>query len=392
MSRLEDLQLRRAAQRRRWISAAVVVVVVAVLVALLGPWVDPLGLWGSEANGADKKPSAQPMAAAKPSAPVASQGGSGAGKAVSDGRGPKISAVSVSPNWLTTAATVTLSFTVAPADGTTVEWAVVDTLGRVVGEQGEEHDADGRETIEWRAATAAGAPLFPGTYRLRVVARDAGGDKTVAGASMASAAAGSAKVITRLPKAGKKVALTFDGGSGYAWRHIMKALAKRKAKGTFFCTGVSVDHYPQMAREAVALGMTLGNHSYDHPDFSTISDAEARRQLDANAKAWWKACKAVPMPFFRPPYGAYDADTVRISGAAGYPFVVSWDVDTNDWTKIPSAQVARNAVSAAKPGSIILMHTQWNTQKAIPAIVKGLRKKGLEPVGLDELVRAAGLM
>jgi hypothetical protein len=38
------------------------------------------------------------------------------------------------------------------------------------------------------------------------------------------------------------------------------------------------------------------------------------------------------------------------------------------------------------------MHTEWNTEKAIPAMVKGLRVKGLEPVGLDTLFRAAGLM
>ena len=56
------------------------------------------------------------------------------------------------------------------------------------------------------------------------------------------------------------------------------------------------------------------------------------------------------------------------------------------------AVVARRALAGARPGSIILMHTQWNSEKAIPAIVKGLRAKGLEPVGLDALFHAAGLM
>jgi hypothetical protein len=67
-------------------------------------------------------------------------------------------------------------------------------------------------------------------------------------------------------------------------------------------------------------------------------------------------------------------------------------VDTGDWTGAPPAEIARRAIAGARPGSIICMHTEWTTQEAIPAMVKGLRAKGLEPVGLDELFRAAGLL
>lgn len=224
------------------------------------------------------------------------------------------------------------------------------------------------------------------------MARDAAGNETTASASLACDAPVRAKLIDSLPKAGNLVALTFDWGSGYAWRHIMSALTKLNAKGTFFCTGVSVNNYPEVAREAVAQGMGLGNHSFDHPDFQTISYDEARRQLLDNAMAWWKACGATPTPFFRPPYGSYDDTTLEAAGSAGYPFVVNWDVDTGDWTGAPPAEIARRAIEGARPGSIICMHTEWTTQKAIPAMVKGLRAKGLEPVGLDELFRAAGLL
>ena len=71
--------------------------------------------------------------------------------------------------------------------------------------------------------------------------------------------------------------------------------------------------------------------------------------------------------------------------------MVNWDVDTGDWTGAPAAEIARRAIEGARPGAIICMHTEWNTQEAIPAIVKGLRAKGLEPVGLGELCAAAGL-
>ena len=306
---------------------------------------------------------------------------------------PEITAVSLSPDRISAAETLKLGFDV-PTDpaGVRVDWAVVDTLGQAVGKRGTPHPAAGPETVDWAARSTSGGALFPGTYRLQVTASDAAGNETTATASLACDAPVPAKLINSLPKAGKLVALTFDGGSGYAWRHIMSALTKLKAKGTFFCTGVSVDHYPEVAREAIAQGMTIGNHSYDHPDFQTIGYEEARRQLLDNAQAWWKACGAVPMPFFRPPYGSYNDTTLKAAGSVGYPFVVKWDVDTGDWTGVPPAEIARRAIEGARPGSIICMHTEWTTQKAIPAMVKGLRAKGLEPVGLDQLFQAAGLL
>ena len=227
-----------------------------------------------------------------------------------------------------------------------------------MGERGAPHPAAGPETVRWAARSAAGGALFPGTYRLQVTARDAAGNETTATASLACDAPVPAKLVNSLPKAGKLVALTFDGGSGYAWRHIMSALTKLNAKGTFFCTGVSVDKYPEVAREAIAQGMTIGNHSYDHPDFRAIGYDEARRQLLDNAQAWWKACGAIPAPFFRPPYGSYDDTTLE----GGRQRRATPSSSTGTWTRAtgrarrrrrsrgaPSRAPGRGASSACTP-------------------------------------------
>jgi peptidoglycan/xylan/chitin deacetylase (PgdA/CDA1 family) len=444
--RSRSRERRRRARRRLYLTAAIVVAG-ALVVAIAGPWFGHLGLpWpaggvaaggetvaGVVVTGVDdawhgapvelrfKAPGGEPMTAewrvdggawresrkARVAAPsdhsndgehvveVRAVGGDQAGSYTVriDTMAPEIVDVSVTPDRVSAASTLKLGFDV-PVDqtGVTVDWAVVDTLGQAVGKRGAAHAASGPESVDWAARSAAGGALFPGTYRLRVTASDAAGNETTATASLACDAPSPAKLINSVPKAGKLVALTFDGGSGYAWRHIMSALAKLNAKGTFFCTGVSVDKYPEVAREAIALGMGIGNHSYDHPDFQTLGYDEARRQLLDNAEAWWKACDATPTPFFRPPYGSYNDTTLKAAGSVGYPFVVNWDVDTGDWSGAPPAEIARRAVEGARPGSIICMHTEWTTQKAIPAMVKGLRAKGLEPVGLDQLFQAAGLL
>lgn len=311
---------------------------------------------------------------------------------VVDTRVPQVTGVAAAPARISSPADLTLTYDVPAGQGVKVDWSVVDAFGRKVGAQGSPHAAAGRESVKWSARGPSGGSLFPGTYRFVVTATDAAGNEASASASIACDAARPARLIDDVPKAGKLVALSFDGGSGYAWRHIMRALARLHATGTFFCTGVSVDHYPEVAREALALGMEIGNHSFDHPDFTTISYDEARRQLLENADAWWKACRAIPAPLFRPPYGAYNDTTLKAAGSAGYPFVVNWNVDTGDWTGVSAAEVARRAVQGSRPGSIICMHTQWNTQKAIPAIVKGLRAKGLEPVSVGKLLEAGGLL
>ena len=272
-----------------------------------------------------------------------------------------------------------------------MEWAVVDVLDKPVGEQGKPAAPAGVVSVDWTIPTVDGEKLGPGTYFLSVRATDRAGNVTEERASLACVRPVKARIITSLPEAGKEVALTFDGGSGYAWRSQMNELYSHDQLGTFFCTGVSVDRYPDMAQLAVEQGQTIGNHSYDHPDFSSISYEEQVSQLERNSDAWWKACKAVPQPFFRPPYGSQTATTVKAAGDAGYRYVVMWNGDAGDWRGLSASQVAANALAAAKPGAIIVFHTQWNSDAALPAVLKGLKAKGLKAVSLAQLCADAGL-
>ena len=304
---------------------------------------------------------------------------------------PEVTAAKVSPERTDGTGSLTLSFTAPAEDGVTVEWAVVDVLDKPVGEKGTPAPPAGAVTLQWQIPEVGGETLGPGTYWLRVLARDRAGNVTEERAAVACVHPVKARVITSLPAAGKEVALTFDGGSGYAWRSLMNELYSHDQAGTWFCTGVSVDKYPDMAQLAVDQRQTIGNHSYDHPDFSTISYAEQVSQLERNSDAWWKACKAIPQPFFRPPYGSQTATTVKAAGDAGYRYVVMWNGDAGDWRDLPASQVAANALAAAKPGAIIVFHTQWNSDAALPAVLKGLKKKGLKAVSLAQLCADAGL-
>jgi len=308
-----------------------------------------------------------------------------------DTKPPEVTAAQVSPDRTDGSGAVKLSFTAPAEDGVTVDWAVVDVLDKPVGQKGAPAAPSGAVSVTWQVPSVDGEKLGPGTYWLRVRAADKAGNVTEERAALACVHPVKARIITDLPAAGNEVALTFDGGSGYAWRSLMNELYSHDALGTFFCTGQSVDKYPEMAQLAIDQRQTPGNHSYDHPDFSTISYAEQVSQLKRNEESWWKACKAIPQPFFRPPYGSQTATTVKAAGDSGYRYVVMWNGDAGDWRGIPVAQVAANALAAAKPGAIIVFHTDWDADAALPAVLKGLKKKGLKAVGLAQLCADAGL-
>lgn len=179
---------------------------------------------------------------------------------------------------------------------------------------------------------------------------------------------------------------------------IMNWLIANNVKATIFPTGSMVEtQNTDVGRRVLALVAAnpqlfeLGNHSYSHPDFTTISDAEIRQEL-ARTEAAVAARTAMPMqPRFRPPFGAYDARVLAAVGAAGYAQTLMWDVDTIDWRPEAdggptAAEMSTKVVTNAQGGTIVLMHLGgYNTLDALPTMVQGLRDRGFQFVRISEL-------
>jgi peptidoglycan/xylan/chitin deacetylase (PgdA/CDA1 family) len=78
---------------------------------------------------------------------------------------------------------------------------------------------------------------------------------------------------------------------------------------------------------------------------------------------------------------------LREAGAAGYRTVLAYDVDPLDYTDPGSAAVTRRVLDAAHGGAIVSLHTLYaGTAEALPAIIRGLRNNGLEPVTASHLL------
>jgi peptidoglycan/xylan/chitin deacetylase (PgdA/CDA1 family) len=188
--------------------------------------------------------------------------------------------------------------------------------------------------------------------------------------------------------AGKKpwVALTYDDGPGALSPKWIALLSKEKIPVTSFRIGTSVPGNERYAVVQRNLGWDSGTHTQRHPDLTTLSAADQRREIQAGIDASTRALGRKPQ-LFRPPYQAHDATTDRILKDLGQVQIL-WNVDTQDSLGPTTVdKIAKNAIDGLRPGAIILMHeTKDQTYKAMPAIIAEMRKRKLQPVTISQML------
>lgn len=185
------------------------------------------------------------------------------------------------------------------------------------------------------------------------------------------------------------VALTFDDGPGPYTSRLLNCLEKNKAKATFFMVGSNVSRYKNVVKRMASMGCELGNHSYSHPAFTTLSVSSMKSQVSSTNKKIREACGRLPT-VFRLPYGdGYNNRTVL--NTLGLPSIY-WSVDTRDWANTGNSQHTINAVlGSVKNGDIILMHDiHAATVKACETIIPTLKKRGYQLVTVSQLAKYKG--
>jgi peptidoglycan/xylan/chitin deacetylase (PgdA/CDA1 family) len=178
-----------------------------------------------------------------------------------------------------------------------------------------------------------------------------------------------------------RVALTFDSADvpDSNSRAIIDELTRLRAPATFFVCEGWWHFRPDLVRMLVDRGFEVGNHSTTHPDFTKIPNEAIVSELAATANAFHDVTGAGMAAYFRPPFGAYDARVEQVAAQCGYR-LVTWNVDTLDWSPTTIAEQIRDrATASARNGDIVLMHTHARyTLSMLPQIVNNLRAKGFE--------------
>ncbi|HXG26608.1 MAG TPA: polysaccharide deacetylase family protein [Candidatus Binatia bacterium] len=212
-------------------------------------------------------------------------------------------------------------------------------------------------------------------------------------------AAGPAAVVSHGKRTLPTIALTFDmGGRLDPAIDIVEWLIDHEVHATLFPTGKSGSQTAQ-GLAALQLAATrpdlfdFANHSWDHPDFRDLTRAQMTQQLSSTEAALAPVIGSTK-PWFRPPFGGWNAEVQAGVGAAGWRYLVMWDVDTIDWRPEAdggptAAGIEAKVRNSARGGSIVLMHLGgWNTLEALPGILDACNDLGLEPVTLTEMLGA----
>jgi len=182
-------------------------------------------------------------------------------------------------------------------------------------------------------------------------------------------------------RAPREVALTFDDGPWPgATDRILRILRRFHVHATFFEIGSLASQHPKMVARVLAGGNEIGNHTFDHPEtMAHQSAAEIAAEL-RHASAVL-ADEGVDTTLFRPPGGWYDDELVQQAREQGMR-LVTWDVDPRDWrSHVSPREISRAVLSQVHAGSIVLLHDgggdAGHTIRALPAIIKGIRARGL---------------
>jgi len=198
--------------------------------------------------------------------------------------------------------------------------------------------------------------------------------------------------ISRGSARGRLVALTFDDGPGPITPALMDELRRLHVPATFFQVADLVHAHPGMARRTADEPFAVGSHTASHPYLPTMPFDAQRREIEGGAAAVKQAGHRYPK-LFRPPYGHWNDDTLRAVKRARM-LMVFWSVSSRDWLISDPRQIARRVIRQVRPGGIVLMHdfggvTREPTLRAVPIIVRALRRKGYRFVTVPRLLRDA---
>jgi len=213
--------------------------------------------------------------------------------------------------------------------------------------------------------------------------------------------------VARYGASKNHLALTFDDGPDPQWTpKILDVLKREHVPGTFFLIGIQAEKFGSLTKRIYREGHEIGNHTFTHPDISSIGASYMRVELNLTEQLFASQL-GIRSALFRPPYSVdAEPDTedevkpLEVTQSLGY-VTIGNKIDTRDWTDDPPLtpeQIAARVLNHLPPcqpndtqcGNIILMHdgggNRERTVLALPLIIDGVRARGFDFVPVYELM------
>ena len=182
-----------------------------------------------------------------------------------------------------------------------------------------------------------------------------------------------------------KIAITFD----CAWNDedidsILDTLDKYNCKATFFVVGDWVEKYPDALKKISERGHEIGNHSYNHADYTKMSAEAIIADLD-KCDAVIEQVTGKKPHLMRAPSGGYNDTVIKAVDKTGRTYI-QWSVDGIDYGDALPQDIYDRSVKKTEAGDIILLHNGTkSTANVLPKILEALECK-FEFATISELI------
>jgi peptidoglycan/xylan/chitin deacetylase (PgdA/CDA1 family) len=186
------------------------------------------------------------------------------------------------------------------------------------------------------------------------------------------------------------VALTFDDGPDPVWTPlVLDALAKARARATFFVVAPRTTRYPSLVSSMREGGHDVAFHCNEHVRHDAMTPGEIEADVGSGLPALGRCVR-----YWRTPWGLVTPATEEVARKHRLG-LVGWTADTEDWRGGAPDEMLARVRGDILPGAIILMHDGVGpgatrdgcagTVALVGPLVDLARSLGLQPATLDEL-------
>lgn len=201
--------------------------------------------------------------------------------------------------------------------------------------------------------------------------------------------------ISHGPRNQPRVALTFDDGPDpQVTPLLLDALAVAGARATFFTIGRYLAQYGDIAQRADREGHEIASHSWQHDRLQNFYRTRAQAaDIDRSVELIQQLTRSAQLPLYRPPIGLKSPPLSRAAQARNLQ-MIAWSLHSHDTRLRDPQTIADRVLRRVTAGDIILMHDGHDraghrreaTAAAVPLVLAGLRKLGLQSVTVTELL------
>ena len=198
--------------------------------------------------------------------------------------------------------------------------------------------------------------------------------------------------VWRGPRGDRRVALTLDDGPDpEATPRLLRLLASRGARATFFLIGERAARHRDLVRAMVAEGHEIGNHTWHHRNAWFLSPSATAAEIVGGGRVLADLTGQTPR-LYRPPWGIVNLAGLRAASRAGLTTVL-WSLQPEGRRPRSPAQQLAYCRRRLRGGAIVDLHDAPGLPGAperllalMPGLLDLIADRGLEPATVGSLL------